>query len=54
MQITGTNPYGAMEARFDRPSTQPFRPITADDLTLRGIMRRIAEQNLGKSIDFQA
>ncbi|MNT54793.1 hypothetical protein D3C72_1919800 [compost metagenome] len=54
MQITGTTPMAASEPRIDRPTPAPFRPITSEDLTVTGIMRRITEQNLGTSVDLQA
>lgn len=40
--------------RFDLPQHTGFRPITKEDLTLKGIMRRISEMNLGSQIDLQA
>ncbi|MNS13822.1 hypothetical protein D3C72_454240 [compost metagenome] len=54
MQITTAQVGTSWEPRLDRPSDPSFRPFTSEDLTLRGIMRRITEANLGQSIDLQA
>jgi hypothetical protein len=53
MQIN-SNSNGFGSHRFDLPQHQGFRPITKDDLTLSGIMRRISEMNLGSKVDLQA
>jgi hypothetical protein len=54
MQINGLNANPYMDGRLTRPADSGFRPITSDDLTLSGIMRRIAEINLGSKLDIQA
>jgi hypothetical protein len=55
MQITSASnatPYATTPAF--QGDGRGFRPILPEDMTLKGLMRRIAEMNLGTTIDFQA
>lgn len=54
MQINSNPSNTYASHRFDLPQHAGFRPITKEDLTLSGIMRRISEMNLGTQIDLQA
>ena len=53
MQIASIN-NAAAQGPVVRSLDTGFRPIANEDLTLRGIMRRMSDINLGNKVDIQA